>query len=780
MTRPDAPESDGASPEPQPEPELETEAEPEAEPELTSEPQPRRAERRSGALRALGDRLRLLVPTLVGLLAVAVLYVGLFGIDFLFGADLRVFGVYDAGIERLVFSRYGRLLVAHQARLLAAYAVAGLAVGTLAQLLIYLWERSGVWPRRRPRHSAATPVALPPMPWPLGRRVLISLALGLTIHLALLAHAVVERPALFTEAFYDRGGIARFLMVSLTHGRGVWLGLTVGLGLAIFWLLAPLLTARGRRFLAELGTGRLVLSMIGLALLIGLGLHRLAPSDAPEQPHPAAVAPPKRPSVLLIAVDSLRADRVGPAARRISPTLTSLAERSVVFDAAHVTVPRTFPSLVTLLTGRYPYRHGIRTMFPTLAERAAVPPALPQLLRPAGYHSAALSDFCGEVFGRIDLGFEQSLVPSFDARTIVLQRSLTVHKNLLPYVMGQLGQRMFPELSSVAELADADHLAAQATALLSDYQRSGSPFFLTVFFSSAHFPYAAPAPYYRSFTDPSYRGPFLYHKPPLSEQLSPADLAQVRSLYDGAVRATDDSIGKLLGDLHRLKLDEQTIVIILADHGENLYDEPERGMGHGEHLEGDSALHVPLIIYDPVHRFPAHHVPGLVRDIDIVPTLLQLLDIEQPASGRELDGVSLLPLLNGSETSLGLAAFHETELWFTPSGPGFTEKQRLPYPAVTATTSVDAHDDIALAERYSELVTVAKHRALRTDRWKIIYRPTREGPRYSLYDVQSDPRELHDLASQRPLELQAMQAALFRFIAQDPNVVIDHGYILPR
>lgn len=771
MTRPEASESDGDIPG--------TDAQHEDAPahEAVPEAASRSPSRRPHALRAVGDRLRHLMPALIGLLAVALLYVGLFGIDFLFGADLRVFGVYDAGIERLVFSRYGRLLAFHQARILAAYAVAGVTVGLLSQLLIFLWERSGVWPRRRPAHSAATPVDLPPMPWPLGRRVLISLALGLGVHLVALGRAVVERPALFTEAFYDRGGIARFLMVSLTHGRGVWLGITLMFGLAVFWLLAPLLTIRGRRFLAEFGTRRLVVAMIALALGIGLALYRLAGG---HELHPALVTPPKRPSVLLIAVDSLRADRVGPAARRITPALSSLAERSVTFDAAHVTVPRTFPSLITLLTGRYPHRHGIRTMFPTLAERAAVPPALPQLLRPAGYHSAALSDFCGEVFSRIDLGFEQTLVPTFDARTIVLQRSLTVHKNILPYVMGQLGQRLFPELSSVAELADADHLAEQATAVLSDYQRRGEPFFLTVFFSSAHFPYAAPAPYYRSFTDPSYRGAFLYHKPPLSEQLSPADLAQVRSLYDGAVRATDDSIGKLLGDLHRLKLDENTIVIVLADHGENLYDEPERGMGHGEHLEGDNALHVPLILFDPVHRFPAHHVPGLVRDIDIVPTLLQLLDIENPALSHELDGVSLLPLLKGTETSLGLSAFHETELWFTPSGPGFTEKQRLPYPAVTATTSVDAHDDIALAERYSELVTVAKHRALRTDRWKIIYRPTREGPRYSLYDVQSDPRELHDVAATHPLELQAMQAALFRFVMQDPNVVIDHGYILPR
>jgi arylsulfatase A-like enzyme len=408
-----------------------------------------------------------------------------------------------------------------------------------------------------------------------------------------------------------------------------------------------------------------------------------------------------------------------------------------------------------------------------------VPPALPRLLHPAGYLSSVLSDFCGEVFSRIDLGYDRTQVPGFDARTIVFQRSLTVHKNILPYALGPLGPRLFPELGSLAELADAQQLAGQALTELADLQRRGSPFFMTVFFSSAHFPYAAPAPYYRRYTDPNYRGPFRYNKPPLSEPQSSADLAQVNALYDGAVAATDDGVRQLLEGLGRLGLAEKTIVILLADHGENLYDEPQRGMGHGEHLEGDNALRVPLLLYDPVHHFPAHHVPGLVRDIDVLPTLLDILELP-PATAGELDGVSLRPLLEGRQTSLGLSAFHETELWFTPSGPGFAEGQRLPYPAVTATTVIDDHDDIALTDRYAELVTVAKHRALRSERWKIIYRPTREGPRYSLYDVQADPRELHDVAATEPAVLATMQAALFRLVAQDPHVVIEHGYILPR
>jgi arylsulfatase A-like enzyme len=99
---------------------------------------------------------------------------------------------------------------------------------------------------------------------------------------------------------------------------------------------------------------------------------------------------------------------------------------------------------------------------------------------------------------------------------------------------------------------------------------------------------------------------------------------------------------------------------------------------------------------------------------------------------------------------------------------------------VTATTDIAPDDDIAVAERYRELVTVAKHRALRTDRYKLIYRPTRQGPRYSLFDVQTDPRELHDLSSEQPTLLAQLQSELFKLLSSDPSVEVQSGFILPR
>jgi arylsulfatase A-like enzyme len=741
-------------------------------------------------LRRLVAPLFAVGPPLLGTLVVVLLFAGLFALDLLVGADLRVFGVSDQATQQMVFQRYGSLILRHQEHVLLWFLGIGAALGLLIQVIYKLWERSGAWPRKKSQPSTDTPLSLPPSPWPLRRRIVASAAVALGFHLFLLGRSIGQRPALYAETLYDRGGLWRWVMLSLTHGRGQWLLATLAAIAGLFLTLGPLLSPRGRLALRRLWDERRWLVGAAVALALGGGVWALWPRSSPQAGRQQAGGGAAAPSLLLIAVDSLRADRVfePERGRRVVPAIWQLAERSVRFEAAHVTVPRTFPSVVTLMTGRYPYRHGIRTMFPSLSEREQVPPALPSLLRERGYRTAVVSDFCGEIFSRIDLGFDRVQVPAFDAKTIVLQRSLTVHKSFLPYLTGalggaaglQAGERLFPELQSLAELADPQLLAARALAELRAQvaRRPGAPFFMTVFFSTGHFPYAAPAPYYRRFADPGYRGPFRYHKPPLLEGSTPADIAQVRALYDGAMAANDAGVAALLGGLRELGLDKSTIVVLLADHGENLYDEPGRGMGHGDHLEGDHSLRVPLLVYDPVHRFAPHAVPGLVRDIDVLPTLLGLLGAAAPAG--ELDGVSLLPLLRGEKSSLGLTAFAETELWFTPAGPGFLADQRLPYPDVTATTAIAADDDIAVADRYRELVTVAKHRALRTEQHKLIYRPTRDGPRYSLYDVQRDPRELHDLSAQQPQLLAKLQAELFRLLAKDPSVVIDGGFVLPR
>lgn len=241
------------------------------------------------------------------------------------------------------------------------------------------------------------------------------------------------------------------------------------------------------------------------------------------------------------------------------------------------------------------------------------------------------------------------------------------------------------------------------------------------------------------------------------------DARQVNALYDGAVYAVDRAVAFLLDHLERRNLHENTIVVLFSDHGENLFDVAGRGQNHGDHLLGSLANRIPFVIMDPRKNYAPRDVPGIVRDVDLTPTLLSLLGF----SSTGFDGVDLSPLLRGDKDTLGLHAYSETGLWFLPSGPGFGPNERLPYPSVFKVTMADSDGDIFLAPEWEGVVQTAKHRAIRTDRWKLLYRPTPGTVRYSLFDVEKDRDELVNVAVDQPEVVSDLRALLEKWMTAD-------------
>ena len=683
--------------------------------------------------------------------------------------QLGMMGATDARIEHEIFGRFARFIVGEQLAILGVYVALGLGAALVATATLTLWDRALA--REVSRRRRWLTVAL--------------IVMGIELWRS--AVAVIEYPQLYAETLYLRGGWRRALQVALTeHAPRAWVDGAGWLALAVL-LVGPFATARGRMWIRTFfqtiarraprrGAAAAALLVIATAAGVGRRHARAAINE------PAAAG--DRPNILVIAVDSLRADRVGPAHADVAPHLAALAQRGVELRSAYVTVPRTFPSWMTLLTGRWPEHHGVRTMFPDAATRSfAVQqfPALPSQLAAHGYRTAVVSDFAGEIFARADVGFGERAVPLFNLRTVVAQAGLNIHPGLVPYSATALGHRALPSLEAAGDNADPARLADRVIATFepkNDNDR-GRPFFITAFFSGCHFPYAAPDPWYRRHTSPDYTGAFRYHKPPPvpgapDVELGDADVTQVRALYDGAVGATDAAIGRVLDALEKAHLSQNTIVVVLADHGENLY-EPGRGMAHGEHLHGDKTLHIPLLIFDPVHKFPAHAASDIVRDIDLAPTLSALAGV--PFAGG--DGVSLLPLLRGEKDSLDLVALAETELWLIPTGPGFGPDERLPYPGIPATLVLENGDDIVLAPWMKELVVTAKHRALRTAQWKLTYEPTRDGVHWELYDTIADPDERTNVASQHNELLVPLQKQLLDWSILDGSELV-HDFIVPR
>ncbi len=708
--------------------------------------------------------------------------------------DLDVGDVRRAeAVETFIARRFATEVTRMKIGVVALAIALGLVIGLVADLLLRLRH-----PAPRLARRSAT------------RTFVESALLVAALHAALVVWAMADSPQLYAAGWYAQGGFPRTVQVIATdvlRPRGVVLA-TLALAMVyvrptrIAYLLQRGLVLARRPVRAVLT--HVAKKSIGPIAALALGASVFA--DAPSPIHLAHAAgsgpasstssPVSGPAptlakasdgkplnVLVLAADSLRADRLDP---RVAPNLTKLAAHGTSFDRAYVSMPRTFPSWVTILTGRHGHHHGIRSMFPTWDERAKDFDALPGRFAQAGYATAVVSDYAGDIFGRIDLGFGRVDTPSFDFRQMIRQKILERETPLLPVLHSHLGRRLFPVMRELNDAADPMLLADDVEATLQSVKNG--PFFVTVFFSTAHFPYAAPAPYYAKYTNPSYRGRFKYHKPMglgRAAEVPPDadDIRQIQALYDGTVTAVDDAIGRVLRTLERLDLAERTIVVVTADHGETIFDHG-RGQGHGDHLFGDEGTHVPFVIFDPRHHArekktsEGRRERGLVRDVDLAPTLYELAGVPPPS---DLDGRSLAPAMRGEPLEPRFA-YSETELWFTEEIPGLPSDLRIPYPGVMGLTELDSrhNTEIVLRKEMQPVTLMARHRMIRDERWKLVYVPTRVGVRYFLFDTETDPAELYDVAAAHPAEVTRLRAELWSWMLKDPAMEQRDGYLVPR
>lgn len=662
------------------------------------------------------------------------------------GDDDKVLGVRASPIVDLAKKHFSADVHALTTSIIATAIALGAAIGIVAEIAIAL--------RRKPLNTFVG-------------RTLTRVLLVAGLHTSLLGYAIARTPQLYTEVLWNRSGrgaaFARTLQILLTDVLGP-IGIVGFTAIALFVFIAPRIDRHSLRVSA------VVLGTVGVLSAL------LVLTTRPRIPRTRS----KTPNVVIIAVDSLRDDRVND---RLSPNLASIGRDGVRFERAYVTIPRTLPSWTTILTGREPHGHGLRTMFPRYEDRARDLHALPARLAQLGFKSGVVGDYAADIFTRVRYGFDLVDAPTFNFHALIATRALEKATPLLPVLHSRLGRSVLPAMREMNQAADPMLVARDATRALEKLD-DGNPFLLTVFFSTAHFPYAAPAPYYRRYTDSGYRGRFRYHKPNVLGQdgaLDAADIKQVRGLYDGAVNAIDDAAGVILEELRRRGLDDNTIVIVTADHGEMLYEDGH-GQGHGDHLFGDQVVHVPFEMRVPrgVHR----SVRDIVRDVDLTPTILDLVGAPAP-SFASLDGRSLRALLNGEALPVR-PAFAETEVWMTESiaelPSGGNNPLRLPYPNVSQLTELDprlGHDVVMRAEM-EPIVIAAKHRMILDGDLKLVFAPTRIGARWFLFDRAIDPGEVHDLAASRPADVERLRGQLWRYILADKRLEERDGILVPR
>ncbi len=327
-----------------------------------------------------------------------------------------------------------------------------------------------------------------------------------------------------------------------------------------------------------------------------------------------------QPNVLFIAIDDLRTS-LGcygdPLAK--SPNIDTLATRSRLFQCAYTHQAVCGPARAALLTGRLPDKTRVwhnRNLF-----RRTLPDAvtLPQLFKNNGYQ--ALS------FGKIFSGDERELDPPSWSAPELLRGEGSGWKNYAQ--SGDSGRK-----GTACEAADVPddgypdgRLADLAVDTLEDLQAKKQPFFLAVGFFKPHLPFNAPKTYWD-----------LYDPAPQDEQVSAAQARTLRHGYYACVSYVDAQVGKVLGALDRLGLDQNTIVVLWGDHGWSL-GEKDRWC-KGTNFERDTR--VPLLIRLPGMAMPGVPTQALIEYVDIYPTLAALAGLTPPG---DLDGRSLVPVL---------------------------------------------------------------------------------------------------------------------------------------
>lgn len=416
---------------------------------------------------------------------------------------------------------------------------------------------------------------------------------------------------------------------------------------------------------------RRVLAAILLGTL-GWGCSREAPSSGPH--------------LLLVTIDTLRADHTGLHGyeRDTTPRLRDLAAQGVGFDTAYTVMPSTGPSHATMFTGLYPATHGVLWNGMRLGDDQET---LAEILATAGYHTAGVvSSFPLSASWGYSQGFAEFLDDFDPASASITQRRWNDQQ-----VVGGFDQR-------------ADETTAEAIRWLDETWDRSRPFFLFVHYFDPHGPYQAPGAFATRF-----------------RPQHPDALTDTIARYDGEILYADHAIGRLLAYVEASGLDEQTLVVVTADHGEGLMQHGH--LEHGIHLY-EEAVHVPLVF-----RWTGTLAGGRVLDqpaslIDLLPTLLDLLGVPSP---RQYPGRSLAPLLRGESAP-------------DPERAIFLHRRRYE------------------PQKIGDLFVSGEQWGIRRDDWKLIVGEGRGGD--ELYRLSIDAREMTNVAAYHPDEVAALRDEL--------------------
>ena len=396
----------------------------------------------------------------------------------------------------------------------------------------------------------------------------------------------------------------------------------------------------------------------------------------------------KGPNIILISIDALRADHLSCYGyhRNTSPNIDQLAREGTVFKNGFSQVTWTLPSHASIFLSQYVWRHNVKDLRTERLTDSCT--TLAEILKNENYATAA---FTGGVGLSSRYGFNQG----FEI-----------------YDDGILRSRRYHEISS--------YINKLLSWLESVKNRK---FFLFIHTYDVHDPYNPPAPYFDLYTKGCSEGEHLRMSEGImpweldAPKLTPEEIDYIMAVYDGGINYVDEQLGKVFEKLDQLGIDDNTIIILTADHGEGFKEHDRLRHGYKPYIE---LVHVPLIMKGP--GIPKNIIyENFIQHIDIVPTILEILNIPQR---KEMQGRSLLPLMNNCEIEKDFKTY------------GFGQNRSKPQGSFSI--------------------------SLRTKEWTYIM--NQRGPD-ELYDRINDSKEQNNIIEKRPLIAQKLKEELKDFVA---------------
>ncbi len=454
-------------------------------------------------------------------------------------------------------------------------------------------------------------------------------------------------------------------------------------------------------------------------LLLLLALTACSPAETPRTDETPRTS---RPDVVLITLDTLRADHLGAygASGVMTPVIDALAREGLLFENAVAPLPETRPSHYSIFTSLYPRQHGVVS---NMAQPVPGLVALPRLFQDAGYRTAG---FVGAALfspeeAKKTLGFDH-----FDAP----QRGQRTAAEVLPPTLAWLGER------------DPDQ-----------------PFFLWLHLFDAHMPYQPPPPFNErgaSAAELERLPRFGWEKVFALAKGHDGDLPswafeRALELYAGEVEYTDAQVGRLLAALReRGRLDE-TVLLVTADHGECFaggvfFD-------HSQCLD-EGALAVPLVLRYPPAVPAGERRSTVVELLDVAPTLLGLAGLPVPA------------------------AFAGRDLLADEDGPGEAFFEHPYYRAEDVRRRLEA--GAALRSVAGQPVIPIRGDELRLGLRRGAFKYLRYGTNEELYDLDADPAEQHDLAPEQAERRMKMRRAVVEWEKAHPLSLQDPDALDPE